>query len=454
MSKQRGRPRKGTLIYKPSGYRARITVEVDGENVRRTVDLGTTNRAAARVKLARLLKSEGPAEQKHATRHETFTEAAGRIVGASGLRTKEARLARIRKHIAPKLGAMPVDRIRAADLQDLLNEAALVGQSRQSVAHLKNDVSAVLGELWREEVLPENVARKVRIPKHAKVDRRERAVLSDSELVAYFGWEHPDEKRRGAVLERQTMVAVSRMFGGLRLGDIKAIRWESLNVEDEEFVSGWAPRQKTARPQLLEVPMMLRPLLRDWWERQGRPAAGFLFPVRKGERTGEQRKQGSPAKALRRDLRRAFGIEAPEHVPFVRANGRADARLGWRKVREPNPRERELLEDGEFTRATDFHSVRRAFKQALADAGLDLQASMALSGASDVKAHQRYLMNTSKMRTVPESAIPILGAARAFIPLLPGDSDRETSVIDADSECRRTDLNRRPRAYEARALTG
>ena len=30
---------------------------------------------------------------------------------------------------------------------------------------------------------------------------------------------------------------------------------------------GWAARKKTQRPQRLEIPPMLRPILRDWWER-------------------------------------------------------------------------------------------------------------------------------------------------------------------------------------------
>src|SRR5690606_21550931 len=190
---------------------------------------------------------------------------------------------------------------------------------------------------------------------------------------------------RGAVLERQTMACVSRMFGGLRLGDLKAIRWEAFTVDDGRFPTGWVPREKTARPQLLEVPEMLRPILRDWWERAGRPMEGPVFPVRRGKRAGEQRGHGSPARSLRRDLARAFGIEELREVPFVRSNGRPDVRREWVRVRDLNPRERELLEETEFTRPVEFHSFRRAFKQALADAGVDLQTAMTLSGATDPK---------------------------------------------------------------------
>src|SRR5690606_38268194 len=73
--------------------------------------------------------------------------------------------------------------------------------------------------------------------------------------------------------------------------------------------------------------------------------------------------------------------------------GKHAFRLDWVEARSPTPRERELFAPTEFTKPVDFHSFRRAYKQALADAGVDLQQAMALSGASDVKAHQRYLAN-------------------------------------------------------------
>jgi len=80
-----------------------------------------------------------------------------------------------------------------------------------------------------------------------------------------------------AVLERQTMACISRCFGGLRTGDMHALRWESLDKTDGRFAFGWAPRKKTPRPQLLEIPEMLRPLIQDWGERAGQPATALLF---------------------------------------------------------------------------------------------------------------------------------------------------------------------------------
>ena len=82
-------------------------------------------------------------------------------------------------------------------------------------------------------------------------------------------------------------------------------------------------------------------------------------------------------------------------------------------------RERELLTETEYTRPVDFHSFRRQFKQALADAGVDVQQAMNLSGATDLSAHKRYLTNTSKAREIPINALPLFGAPRFSALCLP-----------------------------------
>jgi integrase len=112
-------------------------------------------------------------------------------------------------------------------------------------------------------------------------------VLTDAELVAYLGYVHPQEHWRAAILERQVMACIARVFAGLRTADLHSMRWDALDSADGAFTWGWAPRQKTRRPQLLEVPEMLRPMLRDWWERHGRPTSGLVFPARRGRRAGE-----------------------------------------------------------------------------------------------------------------------------------------------------------------------
>lgn len=445
------RKRTGSLYWTKSGWRARLTVDVDGVSVQKSFDLKTHDRAAAKAKLRRLLRENAPTvTAAEAKRHDTFKEAAERIVGDSTIRSKKSREERLKLHVYSAIGGKTIDTIVAGDIRAILKQMADDGSSKQTCVHVRNDVSAVLGELWRLDELPENVCQKVQIPPSAKVDTRERAVLSDDELVTYLGWQHPREKRRDAVLERQTMACVSRMFGGIRWGDIRALRWEAFETEHGRFSYGWAPRKKTARPQALIVPDMLRPILRDWWERRGRPTAGLLFPSRRGERVGLERKQGTIGKALRRDLARAFGIERPARVERVRKNGRPDSVQTWEKAREMTARERELLTETEFTRPVEFHSFRRAFKQALAEAGVELQTAMTLSGATDAATHRRYLANTSKARAIPLAALPRLSVSASLMQK-PSNPDNETNCF---SQCATQESNLRPTAPEALRLDG
>ena len=308
-----GRARKGTLEFRGKTWRARLWVEVDEEVIRKWFDLGTDNEAVARRKMARLFKAHAtnatPIAQLAdvAKREETVSEAAERIFKE---RVGEVRDVvndpiRFRKHVAPHIGKLAVTDVGSSHVRDVLNFGKEQGMSRKSLVHLRRVMNLIFSLLWQHEVLKENPVERVKVPNVA-TGNRERAVLTDEELVLYLGWQHPEEHHGMAVLERQTMACISRCFGGLRTGDMHALRWESLDTTDGRFSFGWAPRKKTARPQLLEIPEMLRPLIRDWWQRAGRPATGLLFAARRGEHAGTGPKIGvSHAVAFRRALRRA-----------------------------------------------------------------------------------------------------------------------------------------------------
>jgi len=419
------RKQSGQLIWKGGGWAARFYTFVDGEYVRVLRTLHTTNKAVARRKLARLI-AESDASPIGARRPETFEEAARRILDeqkAVGLRTWKARLQRYVDYVFPTLGkSMPSD-IRAADVRMVLEAVRDAGKARQMMIHVKNDISAVLGALWRAEELPENVCARVLVPQALQQaterSKKERAVLTDEELVQYLGWEHPDDRFRGATLERQTMACVARMFGGLRTSDLHAIKWEQFDTNGFEW--GYAPRKKGSnlakggKPQLLSVPEMLRPILRDWWERGGRKTSGLIFPKRRGDGVGvEARKASSHAHALRTDLRRVMGLDRPVLRTIVRKfpNGteRRDTRVTWQRNARPlTAREAVLFTETEFTLPVDFHSWRRSYNQALADAGVNAQQAKALAGHSTLAAHERYLQNSEKARTLPAAALPRTG---------------------------------------------
>jgi len=419
----------GQLIWKEGlGWYGRYYANVEGERVRVCRALHTENKSVARRKLAKLIAA-GNIASEEAQRPETFQEAAERVVEeqrAKGMASWKDRQHRLRTYIYPRIGSLLPSAVKASHVRAILEEVRELGRSRQTMIHVKNDVSVVLKDLWKAELLPENVCQRVDVeeatPEATEQSKKERAVLTDNELVLYLAWQHPDDAHRMATLERQTMAVVARCFGGLRTSDLHAVKWEGFSLPDFEL--GYAPRRKGARlakggkPQRLTVPEVLRPFLVDWWQRHGRPETGLVFPLRRGDQAGKgARKHSSHAEAFRTDLKRAFGVEARVWKDDKRSNGREHKRQVWETVRELTPRERVLLEETEYSLPVDWHSWRRAFNQALGDSGVNAQQAMKLSGHASTQAHERYLQNTQKLLTIPVEALPSLTVVSGHKPM-------------------------------------
>ncbi len=199
---------------------------------------------------------------------------------------------------------------------------------------------------------------------------------------------------------------------GLRTGDMHAVKWEHFDTTlDGAFTWGIALRRKTARPQRIEVPEVLRPILRDWWTRADKPTTGLVFPPLRGKHATPDEKTGvyprakqhvSHAGAMRRDLQDAFEAHR-------KANPDAPAEVmdAFAPVKD-SPRWTELFKETEFTKPVDFHSWRRAYCQSLANVGLSAQQAQKLAGHANLAAHERYLRNTAGVAVIPQDALPAL----------------------------------------------
>src|SRR5450432_726563 len=346
-----GRPRSGQLVWRKTGWCARVTVLVDGERVRVWRALETDSKAAARVKLARLLEAENPTPTE-ATRPETFEEAARRVVKgqkAEGLATWKDRLHRLSTFAFPEFGAVPVTAVRPTHIRQALDLAHERGLSRRTIQHVKIDISTVLAELWRDEVLPENAATRVRVPKAARVDDRKRIILSDAEFTAFMACPDLDHELR-------TMALVSRTFGGMRTSDLHA--WDWGHVDTVTWLDAHVSRPKTKSSDRLGLPAVLVPELKAWWDAHGRPLAGPVFPSRQGKRAG-LRKQGKTSYAwhLREALWKA-GIARP-------LEGFEEARAEWLRLVEA---ESARNESAKLSKKSRKWTERQAARAAIATA--------------------------------------------------------------------------------------
>ncbi len=393
-NKSRPTRRTGCLQFRTKSWFAVLTSEVDGRTTRKWIKLDTSHKAIARRKMARLL--EQPNDPASVVTPETYAELAKRVgderkdIGDAGPEASREAL-----WILPEIGHMPVTAIKPVDIRGIYDNAKAKDKSRSHLEHLRSILRSRFNAAVFEETIELNPVDRTELPK-VEVDDRERAVLSDEELAIYLSWQHPAKHHRLAVLQRQTMSVLARVFGGLRTGDLHAMQWTHFDVPD--FTMGTALRSKTRKKQKLEVPEPLRPVLKAWWHETGEHTSGPVFPALRGKQAGEGTKHGvSHAEAFRRDLRRAFGLETWNL---------ATNQFEPTPDREMTIRERELLEETDVTLPVDFHSWRRAFVQALADIGLSAQQAQKLAGHASLAAHERYLRTSRKTLVIPAAAYP------------------------------------------------
>ena len=367
---------------------------VDGESVRKWFGLGTDNKAVARRKRDRLVAEQALAATLLPPGAAVLPEkvddfAKGWVEGrrARGIASAEYQAGFYARVWSPAIGQLELGAVRAAHVRAVLNEAA-IGKllpkqrkgrrdapkpySRQSLSHMRATAFRLFDAAWRDELIPENPVARVRVP-DVNETKKPRAVLTDAELGALVS--HADVDA-----EIKLLVLLSRTIGGLRAGDLNIMDWTAFSpgFGTCSFVRR-KTRKKNPLPQTLEVPDGVRAFVAVWWERQGRPDAGPVFPVRKGKRAGGFKKHSSMSYAdrLRRELLRA-GVTRHE-----------------------------LHTETATTLPVDFHSTRRAYATALARVGVNDQTAMVLTGHSDPKVHQRYVEQAS-IRALPAGAVPYL----------------------------------------------
>lgn len=428
-----GRPRGASSERLSSGRRgARPTLTIDGESVRRRVQLETSDPSVAALKIERLQAASHAAPPAPAP--DTF-----RVVAEVVLSEREARKVKrmdvergrialhvyefVGKHERVPFGDRAVAAITADEVLELLAHKRDEGYSYGQVNKIRQGIKYVL-DFAKRPGLASSMP-----PFQAKLEKS-RAVASDEVLIRYLSWEHPVPRFRGAVRMRQAMSAVARCIGGQRTSDLHVATWEDNLMVPEQgepgFEEAWVPRTKKQAPQLLETPEGVRPMLRLWWEQSGRPRRGPVFPLLRGERAGQARDevQDSHAHALRQDLRRALGLEVWDAAAGLGQKGPVGR---WVPGRAPTAKERALFEEGRYTLPVDFHSWRRAWSQALKRVGANVQTSAALTGhASDLRAHGRYLQNPTEAERVPAGVVPELLSPSAAPPVSPEVSARET----------------------------
>ncbi len=423
------RERTGTLVpprSKRDNFVARVTrdlLDADGAPVRdasgrkRTVrelyDLGTRDPAQAERRKAKLVRdlAAGKAPSvaaRSAGAPDTVSEYAERHFAAREARRVSmvpTERGNFVNHIAPVLGPRTMASVTSSDVRAVLERAMTAGLRRNTLKSIHGVMHRMFDEAWRAELISENPVARVRVP-DVEEETKVRVILTDEEFVKLVM--HP-----GTDDELRMLALVARTVGGMRASDLN--RWDWSMLDRVHFETCFIPKGRKGKrkvnrpPRELEIPEPVRPILRARWEAAGKPESGPVFPTEKGKRAGEFRtvRGASFAKRLRRGLIRAGVFRMPPTVEHTEARFSKSTATRTRSVVTPHPRD-PLYHETATTMPVDFHSFRRAFNTALAEAGVNVQQAMHLSGHTDPNVHMRYVQSTGAMRRAPASAIPAL----------------------------------------------
>ena len=400
------RARTGTLVYKKSsGWNARVWVDVKDDTggireERRWVPLETHDKELARRKMRKVVAMLASGElvadeaKKEAVRVETVAEYASawtaeRKAAHVVMAADEEHL--LATHVLPVIGGMALADVRPAFLRGILTSVAAV-RSHETTKKTRGVMLRLFDTAWKAEVIRENPVEKVDMPEHTRIDERQRKILTDEQVLAFLNGRPtgPDGKkpRKDAetrLLEIKVMAVCSRVLGGMRTSELNRwdwSMWDRVDFAEVKIQRAKAKRGRTGKVQTLIVPEPMRPILRAWHLAHGTPDAGPVFPVTKGDRKGEYRSQRGISYAAR--LRRAL----------------------WRM----GIREHDVHNDTPTSRKVDWHSFRRAFATALAEAGTNEQTARLLVAHADANVHAKYVQQTKAMQVIPAAAIPQLGA--------------------------------------------
>lgn len=380
-----GRPRTGSLELRKGTWHLRFTVtatDKDGRTVieRRIANLRTTDKTLAeahRKTIVEALESGAlVGDAMEAAREKAATVAAyfgiwnePRI--ALGVQLAKKQEGYFRLHVEPLIGSRKLVDIRPHDIRGVLDDALGKGLSRGTVTNIRTTLLSMFEHAYDAELISDNPVKRAKVQR-VKVKKKPRAILSDEEIERLL-------RCVDVPLYFRLMCLVARAEGGMRAGDVNAWDWQSIDLL--HFAKCIVPRSKTGDPQELAMPPALGMALRAWWEESGRPTHGPVFPVMQGRRKGKVRAYGT-----------GFGSRLRK----------------WLLV--AGVTRHELHHETAHAKPVDFHSFRRSFATALAEAGLNEQRAMRLTGHTSGNVHRRYVMETDEMKQIPAEAVPQLSA--------------------------------------------
>ena len=289
-------------------------------------------------------------------------------VGASWLRS----LKNHKDHLEP-IWKMPADRVRAGDVQGILNCLADEGLSHTTLAQIAGTIKAAFA-LAIPEILQYNPCQKVVVPEGRPKQPR--------------GW--LDKERQRWVIEtphRAQRAAMLMMLSGLRRGEATALTWADVDLDARtisvtkswDFAAGRVKGPKTAAGErVVHIPQLLADYLRA--EREGDLDTLYVIHTATGGRMTEIAWRRLWASYMA-DLNVKYGYFCAASKHATRKKGEDGKEQGALPI---------------VIRTFTPHELRHTFCTLLFEAGVDVVTARDQMGHSSVQVTQEIYTHLSK----------------------------------------------------------
>ena len=200
----------------------------------------------------------------------------------------------LERHVFPHVGPMTLKEIKPVNVRSVLHASIEHGHRRRTVVKVRAVLVRVMRRAWKTSSSSRTPSPVCACPRWLRRICLPREILTDEEFSTFMGSPSAD-------VELKILSLTARAEGGMHTGDLTHCTWAALDLE--RFETCTIPRMKKGKPQALEIAVVLRPFLRVWWGRQGSPATGPVFPVRRSPHVGQGR--------LRRTCHRSRDARCP-----------------------------------------------------------------------------------------------------------------------------------------------
>lgn len=279
----------GYLRWRAGAWRLRVDAGTDPltgkrRQVHRTVHApnNRTGRKTAEQELAKLV-TEVAAGRTAPTSDMTVAELLERYIALKATSwapgSDDATRARVTRHVTPRIGNVPVERLRPADLDHLYATLLAGGLSAASIRRVHNVIRAAFAQAIRWDLIASNPASRATPPREP---RRDVTPPAPEQVVALLDAAAGDDPTLGLFVR---LAAVT----GARRGQLCALRWSDVDLDAAEVrftralakVRGGAVAKDTktgARWAVAIDPATVRQL-RDHRRRQAETALSVGVPL-------------------------------------------------------------------------------------------------------------------------------------------------------------------------------